>query len=217
VYDSAWVETIASALPAEQRDHYHRGGLIPFFEHLGPEGWLRGRQARAGATAAQDDFGLLLNYGADCIGAVGILKPDGTHLVAPHEPNVLEEAAALPGRTLSGVQKKLLAFRGDKGFEPCVKAADPATHIAKFNREALKDWRFLSSVSTAPATRSSGLRTSPKSWANPAAGNSTANMTLPTKKPRPPSSGSRRAPGSTSHATSVSLFSIWCWATPTRI
>lgn len=137
MYDEGWVETIACALPAEQRDHYHRGGLIPFFEHLGPEGWLRGRQARAGGTAAQDDFGLLLNYGADCIGAVGILKPDGTHLIAPDEPNVLEEAAALPGHTLSGVQKKLLAFRGDKGFEPCIKATDPATHIAKFNREDL--------------------------------------------------------------------------------
>lgn len=137
VYSEGWSEQIACALPIEQRDHYYRGGLIPFFEHLGPEGWLRGKQARAGGTAAQDDFGLLLNYGADCIGAVGILKSDGTQLTAPNEPNVLEEAAALPGRTLSGVQKKLLAFQGEKGFEPCIKANDPATHIAKFNREDL--------------------------------------------------------------------------------
>lgn len=137
VYNEGWTETIACALPATQRDHYYRNGLIPFFEHLGPEGWLRGRQARAGGTAAQDDFGLLLNYGADCIGAVGILEPDGSRLIAPAEPNVIEEAAALPGRTLSGVQKKLLAFRGEKGFEPCIRASDPATHIAKFNREDL--------------------------------------------------------------------------------
>lgn len=68
---------------------------------------------------------------------MGILKADGTQLVPPEEPNALEEAAALPGRTLSGVQKKLLAFRGKKGFEACVKASDPATHIAKFNREDL--------------------------------------------------------------------------------
>lgn len=137
VYNEGWTETIACVLPVTQRDHYYRNGLIPFFEHLGPEGWLRGRQARAGGTAAQDDFGLLLNYGADCIGAVGILEPDGSLLIAPAEPNVIEEAAALPGRTLSGVQKKLLAFRGDKGFEPCVKISDLATHIAKFNREDL--------------------------------------------------------------------------------
>lgn len=137
VYDEGWLETIACALPADRRDHYHRGGLIPFFEHLGPEGWLRGRQARAGGTAAQDDFGLLLNYGADCIGAVGILKPDGSDFPPHAEPNVLEEAAALPGRTLSGVQKKLPAFHSPEGFRPCIKRADPATHIAKFNREDL--------------------------------------------------------------------------------
>lgn len=98
---------------------------------------MRGRQARAGGTAAQDDFGLLLNFGADCIGAVGIVHADGKQLVAPDEPNALEEAATLPGRTISGVQKKLLAFRAEKGFEPCVKASDPATHIAKFNRDDL--------------------------------------------------------------------------------
>ncbi len=137
VYNDGWDTQIACALPLEPRDHYRRGGLIPFFEHLGPEGWLRGRQARAGGTTAQDDFGLLLNYGADCIGAVGIVKKDGTPLVPPDEPSVLEEAAAVPGRTLSGVQKKLLAFQGAQGFEPCIKASDPATHIAKFNREDL--------------------------------------------------------------------------------
>lgn len=137
VYNEHWQTQIACALPIEQPDHYFRDGLIPFFEHLGPEGWLRGRQARAGGTAEQDDFGLLLNYGADCTGAVGVLPVDATRLAAPDEPNALEEAAALPGRTLSGVQKKLLAFRGEKGFEPCIKANDPATHIAKFNRADL--------------------------------------------------------------------------------
>ena len=137
VYDQGWTEQIACTLPITQRDHYHRGGLIPFFEHLGPEGWLRGRQARAGGTAEQDDFGLLLNFGADCIGAVGILNANGMQLTAHEEPDLTEEAATLPGRTLSGVQKKLLAFRSEKGFEPCLKASDPATHIAKFNREDL--------------------------------------------------------------------------------
>ncbi|QGN55659.1 type II toxin-antitoxin system HipA family toxin [Novosphingobium sp. Gsoil 351] len=137
IYREGWEEPIACALPADQRDHYHRGGLIPFFEHLGPEGWLRGRQARAGGTAAQDDFGLLLNYGADCIGAVGIVPVDGTRLADPHRADALEEAATLPGRTLSGVQKKLLAHRTERGFAPCVHTEDPATHIAKFNREDL--------------------------------------------------------------------------------
>lgn len=133
IYNAGWSEQIACALPIEQRDHYYRGGLIPFFEHLGPEGWLRGRQARAGHTAAQDDFGLLLNYGADCIGAVGIRNPNDVQLAVPENSDLTEEAAMLPGHTLSGVQKKLLAYRDGDRFEPCIKAHDPATHIAKFN------------------------------------------------------------------------------------
>lgn len=119
------------------RDHYWRGGLLPFFEHLAPEGWLRGRQARAGGTANQDDLGLLLNYGADCIGAVGILPADKETPVHPIEEDLVDEAATTAGRTLSGVQKKLLAYQADNGFRPSVEITDPATHIAKFNREDL--------------------------------------------------------------------------------
>ena len=138
VYDAGWEDTIACALPVTTRDHYWRNGLIPFFEHLGPEGWLRGRQARAGGTANQDDLGLLLNYGADCIGAVGI-RPLEDHASTPHpDGNLVDEAAAAPGRTLSGVQKKLLAFQSDGEFRPCLQPTDPATHIAKFNRDDLR-------------------------------------------------------------------------------
>lgn len=137
LYNDGWAETITCALPAETRDHYWRGGLHPFFEHLAPEGWLRGRQARAGGTPDQDDFGILLNYGADCIGAVGV-RPDGGHVPeVREEPETVDEAAVVPGRTLSGVQKKLLAFQDGTGFHPAVKPDDPATHIAKFNRDDL--------------------------------------------------------------------------------
>lgn len=136
-YDDGWSTTIACALPASTREHFWRGGLIPFFEHLGPEGWLRGRQARAGGTPDQDDFGLLLNYGADCIGAVGILPPDGTHTHRLPEADPIEEAATAPGRTLSGVQKKWLVYKDEQGFAPSTRPADAATHIAKFNREEL--------------------------------------------------------------------------------
>ena len=137
VYDEGWTKTIACALPVDQRDHYWRGGLIPFFEHLGPEGWLRGRQAKAGGTADQDDFGLLLNYAADCIGAVGIRPADGAAPLHPEHGDIVEEAATTASRTLSGVQKKLLAFRREEGFQPSVRSSDPATHIAKFNRDDL--------------------------------------------------------------------------------
>lgn len=134
VYAEGWDQAIACALPIERREHFWRGGLIPFFEHLGPEGWLRGRQARAGGTPDQDDFGLLLNYGADCIGAVGILPEDGAHVHALADADPVEEAATAPGRTLSGVQKKWLVYKGSQGFQPAQKLEEPATHIAKFNR-----------------------------------------------------------------------------------
>ncbi len=137
IYHEGWHEAIACALPTATRDHYWRGGLIPFFEHLGPEGWLRGRQARAGGTAEQDDFGLLLQYGGDCIGAVGV-RPDGIFPEPTHPAeDIVDEAAAVPGKTLSGVQKKLLAWEDAKGFRPCLHQAEPATHIAKFNRADL--------------------------------------------------------------------------------
>lgn len=138
LYDERWTQDVACALPVQTRDHYWRGGLLPFFEHLGSEGWLRGRQARAGGTQGQDDFGLLLNYGADCIGAIGILPEDGVpHQIAGTDGSRVDEAAAAPGRTLSGVQKKLLAYHDKDGFHPTVSAEHPATHIAKFNREDL--------------------------------------------------------------------------------
>lgn len=137
VYDAGWTQPIACALPVETREHFWRGGLIPFFEHLGPEGWLRGRQARAGGTPDQDDFGLLLNYGADCIGAVGIVPPDGAHVHPLADADAVEAAATAAGRTLSGVQKKWLVFRDQGGFRPSTGPRDPATHIAKFNRQDL--------------------------------------------------------------------------------
>ncbi|WP_303758595.1 HipA domain-containing protein [Sphingobium yanoikuyae] len=46
----------------------------------------------------------------------------------------VDEAATAPGRTLSGVQKKWLVYRGEQGFQPATRLEEPATHIAKFNR-----------------------------------------------------------------------------------
>jgi serine/threonine-protein kinase HipA len=68
VYGASWNTPIACCLPPSQREHEWANGLHPFFQHLGPEGWLRERQARVAHIAEEDDFGLLLRYGADCIG-----------------------------------------------------------------------------------------------------------------------------------------------------
>ncbi|HYW15395.1 MAG TPA: HipA domain-containing protein [Allosphingosinicella sp.] len=134
VYDQGWSQDIACVLPAAEREHRWPLGLHPFFEHLAPEGWLRGRQARAGHVAEEDDFGLLLRYGADCIGAVGLLPDEEVGSAGAARPAAPpEESAVQARRTVSGVQKKLLAFQRDGAFHPSVALDEPATHIAKFN------------------------------------------------------------------------------------
>ena len=137
LYDENCRVAIACALPLEKRDYYWRDGLHPFFQHLGAEGWLRGVLARAGGTADQDDFGLLLNYGADCIGAVGIEQSNGTTPRSVSRIDPIEEVATGGRRSISGVHKKLLAFKDGNRFRPAARPDDPATHIAKFNRDDL--------------------------------------------------------------------------------
>ena len=132
-YGPDWAEDIACCLPAIRREHEWPRGLHPVFEHLGPEGWLRERQARVAHVVADDDLGLLLRYGADCIGAISMRPPPGAG-----PTGLITEATASPGRTVSGIQKKLLVSRaGPKTrFEPAA-AEGPALHIAKFNSERL--------------------------------------------------------------------------------
>src|SRR3546814_12712599 len=47
--------------------------------------------------------------------------------------SVVEEAAVTASRTISGVQRKLLAWHDGTAFRPSVGPGDPATPIAKFN------------------------------------------------------------------------------------
>jgi serine/threonine-protein kinase HipA len=128
-YQAHWADDIACCFPTSRREHEWAQGLHPFFQHLGPEGWLREQQARVAHIVAEDDLGLLLRYGADCIGAVSVGPPEGTAPAAE-----ITEATANPGRTVSGIQKKLLVARdGPKGeFRPAT-AQGLAPYIAKFN------------------------------------------------------------------------------------
>lgn len=132
-YGPNWAEDIACCLPVARREHEWAQGLHPFFEHLAPEGWLREQQARVAHVVEEDDLGLLLRYGADCIGAVSVKPPQGAEPAA-----VITEAMASPGRTVSGIQKKLLVSRaGPKGpFQPAALDGQ-ALYIAKFNSERI--------------------------------------------------------------------------------
>ena len=136
-YDPQFPEDIACALPRAHDSHTWPVGLHPAFEHLGPEGWLRHRQARAAEIAIEDDFGILLAYGADCIGAISVHAP-GEPPASADEKHLDElTAAAVEGkRTISGVQPKLLVAKGAAGFVPA-RATGPAPYIAKFPSDDL--------------------------------------------------------------------------------
>lgn len=132
-YHSDWNEgNIACCFPSTQREHEWKVGLHPFFQHLGPEGWLREQQARSAHIVEEDDLGLLLRYGADCIGAVSIRPPDD----AAQLPEITE-ATVSPGRTVSGVQKKLLVTKDDENRFVPASATGSALYIAKFNSDRI--------------------------------------------------------------------------------
>lgn len=130
-YAPNWQTAIACALPVLQREHEWAQGVHPFFQHLGPEGWLREKQARTAHIAEEDDFGLLLRYGADCIGAVGVRRLAGDK---GKDVDPAVEVTASPGRTVSGVQRKLLVVKEGNGFTPAGPDGS-APYIAKFNSE----------------------------------------------------------------------------------
>lgn len=125
-YLPTWQSEIACCFPTSRRE-YEWNGLHPFFQHLGPEGWLRERQTRVAHIQEEDDLGILLKYGADCIGAVSI-RPQNVEAPALK----ISESIANPGRTVSGVQKKLLATKENGQFYPAL-AQGAAPYIAKFN------------------------------------------------------------------------------------
>lgn len=129
-YGAHWKESVACALPILRREHEWPQGVHPFFQHLGPEGWLREKQARTAHINDEDDFGLLLRYGADCIGAVGLRPAPG--LETKEIP--ASELAANPSRTLSGIQPKLLVVKEGAKFI-AAGATGAAPYIAKFNSE----------------------------------------------------------------------------------
>lgn len=130
-YDKAWTESIACCFPITRRE-YEYSGMHPFFQNMTSEGWLREQQARVAHIFEEDYFGLLLRYGADCIGAVSVRSNEILTAVDR------TEALVNPGRTISGIHKKLLVVKDDEtgNFSPAL-ASGPAPYIAKFNSASI--------------------------------------------------------------------------------
>ena len=134
-YSDEWISnTIACTFPIHQRSFEWKNGLHPFFQNLCPEGWLRDGQAKAGRIIDdRDDFGFLLRFGKDCIGALGIIGLSEVVLSFQDEMSASIEAH----KTISGIQKKLLAYKEDGKFHAS-RDGKPASHIAKFNTDRLR-------------------------------------------------------------------------------
>lgn len=141
VYNEDVTQSIACALPATQRVHEYPFGLHPFFAHLAPEGWLRERQSAFADVDENDDFGILLAFGADCIGAVGVVDPGRSHdrVRLRERAKAIDAAAVNVERTISGVQAKILCTgNGAGGYRPA-GADEIAPAIAKYSGERLPD------------------------------------------------------------------------------
>lgn len=137
-YDDKWVkEAIACAFPINQRRFEWQNGLHPFFQNLLPEGWLREGQAKAANIRDnKDDFGILLRFGKDCIGAIGVINSSEVSTMTQQGDEMSSSINA--HKTISGVQKKLLAYKENNKFHASIDGKS-ATHIAKFNTERLPD------------------------------------------------------------------------------
>lgn len=141
-YDATYLAAkhpaIAFTLPCQEAPHVCEAGLHPFFDNLVAEGWLRNAQARALKIDPNDRFALLLAFGHDCAGAVGIIDP------APIKEPVIDmgdpaTAAALASRaSLSGIQPKLLAVKQDNHYRPA-RYNETSTYIAKLPSGTLRD------------------------------------------------------------------------------
>ena len=134
-YNDSYLGTIACSLPRHGQSFTWKKAVHPFFENLAPEGWLRSLQARGGSIQAKDTLGMLLAYGKDCIGAVGIRPKQSEAIQQNNNYDVETRAATTAPRTISGVQRKLLAYKKAGKFYPAEAVSDSTTHIAKLNSQ----------------------------------------------------------------------------------
>ncbi|XKH39433.1 type II toxin-antitoxin system HipA family toxin [Azospirillum doebereinerae] len=110
--------------------------MLPVFAHLGPEGWLRDWQSAYADVDSADDFGLLLSFGRDCVGAIGVIDPEQRPIGLKALGSPLDQAAIRSERTISGVQAKILCVE-ENGTTLPAGDSGPAPLIAKFPKRDL--------------------------------------------------------------------------------
>ncbi len=142
-YDAAYLaseqaEPIAHTLPLRQAPFISENRLHAFFDNLVAEGWFQNAQARALGVNPTNRFALLLGFGRDLAGAVSVVDPEPTGTLRL-DPDDAAAVAALTSRaSLSGIQRKLLVVRDERGYRPA-GPTELSTHIAKLPSSQLRD------------------------------------------------------------------------------
>ena len=144
-YNDDWNEvSIACTLPVHKRYFEWNVGLHPFFQNLLSEGWLRDEKSKAGDINEEDDFGHLLRYGKECIGAVGVVdvKENKTSNIIILGSEI--EKSIKAHSNMSGVHKKIFVYKSknDNKYHPA-NDKTPSTHIAKFNDDNIESRQSL--------------------------------------------------------------------------
>jgi serine/threonine-protein kinase HipA len=131
-YNDDCSQSIGCALPRAEKVFIWQQGLHPFFQNLTSEGELRREQQKSAHLKRGDNLGLVLNFGEDCIGAVGVVST---------EKNVFQDKveSIVHGNKMSGlpgVQPKFLVYKkGQEYFK--ANQSHKVTYIAKLNNAAL--------------------------------------------------------------------------------
>lgn len=144
-YDSAYIEAkghpLSVTLPVQSAPIISHTGLLPYFDNLVGEGWLRQSQTYLLGKRYAIPMELLLEFGHDCFGAVTIVDPEPKTLPSADFPNLeLVEKILLDSRmSLSGVQPKLAVCLDDRGHIRFPQQGERSTHIIKMPSPAHHD------------------------------------------------------------------------------
>ena len=156
IYDPDYIASgspaIAYTLPVREAPYFSESRLHPFFDNLVAEGWLRNAQARALGTTPEDRFSLLLAFGQDCMGAISIIDPEPVENLHFDQIDRQSIAALTSRASLSGIQPKLLAVKGPRGYRPA-REGERSTHLAKLPSGQIPDIIELEWLTTLAAKK----------------------------------------------------------------
>ena len=141
-YDESYLQAghpaIAHTLPPQPEPCISQSGLLPFFDNLVAEGWLKDAQTRLLGKRHATRFELLLAFGQDLAGAVSVIDPKPQERGIIRSDDLMESAVMAGRASLSDIQPKLALTLRDGKLYPA-RAHELSTHTAKFSSPLHED------------------------------------------------------------------------------